>query len=50
MKRKITISIDEYLLEEIDRKRGLVSRSRFIESILEKALRMSLDKAIVPPR
>jgi len=47
-KERVTICIDRSLLKEIDKRRGLASRSAYIESILEKALEMKLDKAIAP--
>jgi len=47
-KERITISIDPALLERIDRERGLVPRSTYIESILAEALGMRRKGAIVP--
>jgi len=38
MKKKISITIDEDLLEEVDRVRGRVPRSGFIEEALEEML------------
>ena len=39
MRKKISITVNEDVIREIDRRRGLVSRSRFVEEILKKGLR-----------
>jgi metal-responsive CopG/Arc/MetJ family transcriptional regulator len=39
MRIPISVSIDEKLVGEIDKKKGLVSRSRWIESLLKEAMR-----------
>jgi len=38
MKRRVCITIDENLLEEVDKARGRVPRSGFIEEALEEKL------------
>lgn len=39
MKQRISITIDEHVLKELDKRRGLVPRSRFVEEILKRGLR-----------
>jgi len=36
MRKKISITIDEQVLNKVDKDRGLISRSRFIEEILKR--------------
>jgi metal-responsive CopG/Arc/MetJ family transcriptional regulator len=43
MKTQISITINKKILDFIDNKRGLVSRSKFIEFILENALKEKGD-------
>ena len=47
VKDRITITIDRQLLKKIDEKRGLINRSLYIEDILDRALRLKFDKAVV---
>jgi len=46
MKRRVTLSLEEDILERIDEEKGLASRSAYIEDILRKALKLRWDKAI----
>jgi metal-responsive CopG/Arc/MetJ family transcriptional regulator len=48
----ITVSIDTRLLERIDERRGLVSRSAFIRSLIEAGLGYSEKDGVgsTPPR
>ena len=39
MKKKIAISLDKNLLEKIDKKRGLISRSAYINKLLKERLK-----------
>lgn len=39
MKKRISVSLEEKLLEKIEKKRGDVSRSKFISKILERELK-----------
>ena len=36
MRRPVTLSLKKELVEQIDEERGLITRSRFIEALLEK--------------
>jgi len=38
MKRKIGISLEPEIVEKIDRERGLIPRSRYIEKLLKEGL------------
>ncbi len=38
MKRRITISIDLNIIDVLDRKKGRVSRSRYINDILKESI------------
>lgn len=44
MKEKINITIDEELLKVIDKERGLINRSLFIETILRKHFKKEVIK------
>jgi len=44
MKRNITICISPNLLEEIDRLRGLISRSVYSELIIKKGLEVQNER------
>jgi metal-responsive CopG/Arc/MetJ family transcriptional regulator len=46
-REKVTISLKTYVLKEIDYKRGLVPRSTYINDLLEQALGLKHDKALV---
>lgn len=39
MKKKISISIDGDLLEEMDRKRGMIPRSAYMGDILKRMIK-----------
>ena len=47
-KKVATLSFDADLLEGIDEKRGLISRSAYVEDLLKKALR-GQDATFLPP-
>lgn len=38
MKKPVTITLEEGLLEEIEEKRGAVARSRFVELLIQRTL------------
>jgi metal-responsive CopG/Arc/MetJ family transcriptional regulator len=42
--KQVTITLPPEVLEEIDRERGLITRSRYIASLLEKI--MKLEKGV----
>jgi len=37
-RKEVTISIDEDLLNEIDTKRDLISRSKYVERVIKRGL------------
>jgi metal-responsive CopG/Arc/MetJ family transcriptional regulator len=39
MKKQLSITIDSELIEEIDKKRGMIKRSTFIEELIRRALK-----------
>jgi len=40
MRQKVTLTIEGIVIEEIDEKRGDISRSTYIQRILEKSLKL----------
>jgi metal-responsive CopG/Arc/MetJ family transcriptional regulator len=38
MKQKVSLTLDEEIIKEIDKKRGLIPRSTFVEQLLKKVL------------
>lgn len=40
MKEQISITLDENLMKEIENKRGLIPRSRFIEDLIRDGLKI----------
>jgi len=40
----ITLALNKKLVEEIDKKRGLVKRSTFVENLLKKSLGVKDDR------
>lgn len=48
MKTRITLTLDSDLTEKIDEAKGDVSRSRFVERILEKTFSMWRQKEKAP--
>jgi len=44
-KRKVTISVSDYLLESIDRERQIASRSAFIERELRRTFKPDIADA-----
>jgi Arc/MetJ family transcription regulator len=45
-KKRITICLTDYVLYEVDRRRGLIPRSAYINDLLEQALGLKHDKAL----
>jgi len=41
---RITITLDPLTLKKIESSRGLISRSRYIESILQQSLELQVKK------
>ena len=48
MKDSVNMTLGRDLLEKVDRRRGLASRSAYVEALLERAL-AGADSAFVPP-
>jgi metal-responsive CopG/Arc/MetJ family transcriptional regulator len=48
MKRIVTLSISDELIEKIDNMRGLASRSAVVENILRKNSKQSGDNCVTP--
>ncbi len=48
MKVSVNMTLGRGLLEKVDRRRGLASRSAYVEALLERAL-AGADSAFVPP-
>jgi metal-responsive CopG/Arc/MetJ family transcriptional regulator len=46
-RERITICLKDYVLYEVDKRRGLVSRSAYINDLLEQALGLKHDRALV---
>ena len=50
MKTRVTICIEKQILKDVDKIRGLVSRSAFINKFLDKHLNFQTGKEILKSR
>ena len=48
MKDTLSVTVDRDILAEVDRRRGLRSRSSFVQLLLERGL-LDTDLAFLPP-